>query len=305
MVAADDPIQAALEAFQKAQGQNNIEQSEAAAVTVLGLAAKWIERNPSREFAASERAYECEACGDWAGAESHHREGLALAEAAGNAGLISRGWLRLSRFFQLIGDLGQAQQAARTAADAARPANVAAVKVMAQENLARCLLRSGDRQGALEAASEAVRLVGADPMNDSLRAGALVMRASSHLSFGDVDAAEKELECARRLLLEREISPLFAGSQARAAAWWEATAQVRALRGDFAGAAGAWGSAVEYARHVAALEHVAGPYTLAALAHTLRGWSKALATLGKNEAAEVAETEAARIRVELGIAGQP
>ena len=103
--ASMDALLRALEAFQQGVSANNSEQVEAAALNALGAAAEEAEKNPTPELELKQEAAECEAHGDWAGAEACCRKVLALEEAAGNGGLRCKAHYDLSRLFLLIGDL--------------------------------------------------------------------------------------------------------------------------------------------------------------------------------------------------------
>ena len=88
------------------------------------------------------------------------------------------------------------------------------------------------------------------------------------------------------MLLEREISPFFAGVHSTVAAWWKVAGSLCAQRGEMDAAVENWSRALERRRHVASLPQVAGPHTLSILAHTLIGFAKALEAAGRPMEAE-------------------
>jgi len=290
-----------LKAYQDGVSAGNAEQIEAAALDVLAAAAEQAEKNPTPQLTLRQEAGECEARGDWVGAEARYRKVLALEEATGNHGLITKAHLDLSKLFFLIGDLERADACAQAATAAARQAGVFPLLVMALENQVSCALARSDVAAALKAASEAVVAVEPGPLHDGLRAGAWVARARCRMAAGDWSGGESDLAASQPILLGQAVSPLFAGSNSRAAGWWEVTARVRAHHCDQPGAWQAWAEAVRIRRHVASLGHVAGPYTLAALARALRGSGEALEAAGNSDDAKAAITEAQRIRCELGL----
>ena len=302
--ASMDKFMRGLDAFQKSVSARNAEQVEAAALDILAAAAEHAEQNPTPQLTLRLAAGECEARGDWAGAEACYRKVLALEEATGNCSLISNTHLDLSNLFRLIGDLEQADACVRAATVAARQSGVFPLLVMVLVNQVSFALARSDVATALEAASEAVAAVEAGPGYDGLRASALVARARCRMAAGDWSGGESDLAASQPILLDPHVSPVFAGAHSRAAGWWEVTAGARAHRGNLAGACQAWAEAVQIRRHVASLGHVAGPYTLAALARALRGSGEALEAAGNSEDARAALAEARRIRCELGLQEQ-
>jgi tetratricopeptide (TPR) repeat protein len=298
---SSDAITRALEAYQQGVAANNAEQVNAAAFDVLVAAAEETERHPTPQLKLQELARDCEARGDWAEAEACYHKVLALEEATGNSGLISKAHYDLSRFFLLIGDLEKADACAKAATAAARQCGVFPVLVMALEHQAICSLRRRDCAGALETASEAVRVVEPGRIHDGMRAGALVARARARMACGERTGAQSDLATSRPILLDQEISPIFAGRHSRAAGWWEVTAQGRTCEDDLEGACAAWEEAVQCRRHVASLGHVAGPHTLAALARSLRSLGEACDAAGKPEEGKAATAEARGIWYQLGL----
>jgi tetratricopeptide (TPR) repeat protein len=290
-----------IEAYQKGVEANNTEQIEAAALHALAASAEIAEKEPRPELTLKLEAGKCEGRGDWAGAEALYHQVLGLEEASGNLGLIAKAHYDLSKLFLLIEDLDKADAAARKAAETARRADIFPLLVISLENLAVCELRRSNFAGALAAASEALSAIESGRMFDSMRAAAFVVRARCRLASGDIAGAENDLSEARPVLLEREVSPIFAGISGRVAAWWEVTAGIRASQSDLPGACEAWAEAVKCRRHVASLPHVSGPYTLATLARSLVRQGKAMEASGDREAGKASREEAARIWCELGL----
>jgi tetratricopeptide (TPR) repeat protein len=296
-----DEFLRALDAYQQGMSDDNPEQVEAAAINALQLAMEEAEKNPTPALVLGMEAGECEARGDWAGAEACYRKVLALQDATGNFGLIFKAHYDLSRLFLLLGDLDRADLAAGAATSAARQANMFPVLMTALENQAYCALRRADYVRAIKAASEAVEIVEPGSTYTGLLAGALVIRARCRLASGDLKGASQDLATARPTLIDRDLSPILAGSYGRSAAWWEATAGIHAQQGDLVGACEAWAEAVKRRRHVASLAHVSGPYTLAALARSLQDLGGALEATAKSEESRAALSEAQNIWRELGL----
>jgi len=88
--ASMDKFTRGLDAFQKSVSARNAEQVEAAALDMLAAATEHAEQNPTPQLTLKLAAGECEARGDWAGAEACYRKVLALEEATGNCGLIPK-----------------------------------------------------------------------------------------------------------------------------------------------------------------------------------------------------------------------
>jgi tetratricopeptide (TPR) repeat protein len=294
----------AIEAYRDGATTNNKQQMEAAALNALLLAAEAAQKNPSPSILLKQEAAECETRGDWAGAETCRRKVLAAEEATGKAALVSKAHQDLSRLFLLLGDLEQAAASAQAATAAARQADLFPVLVMALENEVVCALRRSDSAAALEAAETAVKVVKDELIFDGLRAGALVTRARCRLAAGDLVGAESDLASSRSVLVEQEISPLFAGAKSRTARWWEVTAALRTQQRDLHGACEACAETVKIHRHVASLPQASGPYPLAALARALERLGEALNAAGKSEGGQAEKTEARRIWSELGLPEQ-
>jgi len=303
--ASTDALLRALDAYQKGTLANNAEQVEAAALDALRIAAEQAEKNPSPELLFKMEAGDCEARGDWAGAEACYRKVLSIQEAAGNFALIFKAHHELGRLFLLVGDLEKAETCARAATAAARQTDLFALHVIALQNQANCALRRLDYAGALEAASEAVALVEPGRLQDRRRASALVTRARCRLASGDFEGADSDLAACKPILLEQDVSPMFAGVHSDAAAWWEVAAGIRAHHRDLAGAVEAWTQAVNGRRHVASLGHVSGPHTSAALARALRHLGEALHAAGQPEEGQTALAEAQQVWREIGLPEQP
>ncbi len=292
--AAPDALIRALEMFQEAVSANNTAHMESAALDALAAAADEAGKNATPQNLLGREAAESEAQGDWLGAEGAYRKILALPEAASQAGLLFKAQYDLSRLFLLVGNLENADDFARTATVSARQTRITPVLVMALVNQAICALRCSDSTNALEA-------VEPGRMSDGVRAEALVTRARCRAALGDLPGSQDDLAACKPLLLDQEVSALFAGRHKSAAGWWEVTAGLRARQGDPHGACEAWSEAVQRRRHVASLEHVSGPHTLAGLARSLRGLGEALDAAGEPEDGHTYKEEARRIWSELGL----
>ncbi len=294
-----------LGAFQQSAEAGNNEQMEASALAIFAAAAEDAEKNPTPQLTLKMEAGGCEGRGDWQGAEACYRKVLALEESTGNHGAISKVHYDLSNLFFLLGDLEKADAWARTATAVARQSGIFTLLVMALGQQASCALARSDFAAALEAASEALAVIEPGRVFDRLRAGAWVARARCRMACSDWSGGESDLAASQPILFTSDISPIFAGFHSRAARWWEVTAVARTHKGDLEGACEAWSEAIRIRRHVSGLSHVAGPYTMAALARSLTGSSNALELAGKTDDAKAAAAEAHRIWRELGVGEQP
>ncbi len=294
-----------LEAYQKSDQAGNLEQTEAAAMEMFAAATEHAEKHPTPQMTLKLEAVECEGRGDWAGAEASYRKILALEEEAGNLAAIAKAHYDLSSLFLLAGDLDNADTSARAAVSAARRSGPFPLSVMVLEQQAGCALARSDHAAALAAASEAVAAVEEGPLYDFMRASTWLLRARCRMAAGDWAGGASDLAASQPILLGRELLSIAAGSHSRAARWWELTALARAHESGLQEASQAWARAVQIRRYVASLSHVAGPYTLAALARSLHGLYEALETAGKPEDSKAARAEARRIWSELGLQEQP
>ena len=274
---------------------------EAAALDALLIAAEEAEKNPTPQILLKQEIAERETRNDWPGVESLYHKVLALEEATDNHALITKAHLDLSRLFFLLGDLDRAEASAKAATTAARSSGIGVLLCMTLENQVRCALCRAEVAIALELASESVALTETDGILAGQRAAAWVTRAECRLFNGDVAGAESDLLAARPELIDKPISPLFAGLHNRVAKWWEVMGQLRAQQSDLAGACDAWKQAVKTRRHITSLPQVAGPYTLAALARALSHLSRALASAGDDNGSETASTEAPQIWSGMGL----
>jgi tetratricopeptide (TPR) repeat protein len=302
--APDDAFIRAITAYGAAAEQGNAEQAESAALEAFMLAAQRAEKNPSPDLELMKEATACEERGDWPGAESRYRQLVALAEASAGLPQLCQANLKLCQLLLLLERFGPAGEYAAAASAAARRADISSLQVVALETQATCALRRSDLAGALQAATEAVGLVEAGRQHDHLRAGAWVSRARCLVALGDETGAERELASSKPILLEREISPFFAGVHSKVAGWLEVAGSLCALRGEVDASVENWSRAVERRRHVASLPQVAGPHTLSSLARTLVGLAKALEAAGRPVEAKGAFDEARNIRHEIGIYGE-
>ena len=294
-----------LKAYQQSAEAGNSGQMKASALEMFAAAAEEAEKNPTPQLTLKLEAGNCERRGDWQGAEACYRKVLALEESTGNHGAISKAHYDLSNLFLLLGDLEKADACARRATAIAHHSGAFPLLVMTLEQQTSCALARSDFAAALEAASEAVAVIEPGRVFDKLQAGAWVARARCHMACGDWPSGESDLAASQPILFGSDISPIFAGLHGRAARWWEVTAISRTHNGDLQGACQGWSEAVRIRRHVSGLCHVAGPYTMAALARTLKGSSDALELAGKRDEATAAMTEANGIWCELGVREQP
>ncbi len=291
-----------LQAYQHAANTDkNVEQMEAATLQMLSAAAAQAQRNPTPEQAIYLAVRECEARGDWPGAEAGYRAIITHQEASGQPLLVYKAYSDLAGLYRLLEDWPRAQSAARLATAATRQVDMPPALVVSLETEALCALRLGDPAGALAIATAAVTAVEPGAEFEPLGAGTSVAVARCHVAAGNLFAAAAALDAARPVLMDRETSPIFAGHRGRSAVWWEVTAAMLGQRSDWPGALAAWEKAVDLRRGVAALPHVAGPYTQGALARTLRQQANALAAAGLLAESRLVREEVQAIWQELNL----
>lgn len=304
-----DEFLRALTEFSKAEASGNLEQQEAAAADIFAEAARFAEANPDPGLQRSLAAGECEAVGDWAGAESHYRAMLAEAEVEAEAdaapgakqALAARAHDRLGRLLRLLGRRPEAGEHVRQATERAARSGMTVLHAAALVQEAGFVVAEVPAR-ALTLTEALVALLATDQELESRLLGrALTLRAHARLRCGDVPAANADLAAARPRVVDRPISPMFAGQQQAAAQWWDVCAELRAREGDLAEAVAARERALAHWRDIAALPHAAGPYALAAMARASREYAAALRAHGDEAAAERAAAEARAIQAELGL----
>ena len=277
---------------QAAEGGNS-EEADRIAMQALMMAAEEAQRNPTPSVIAKEEAAECESQSDWAGAEAAYRRALALEEATLSFGLIAKTQMDLSKLLRLVGRLGEAWEFAGAATSSARQAKVFPVLVMALENQLRCAEARGDPEAALAAASEAVEVIEAGRVYDSMRARALVNRARSRMMSDDLERASLDLASSHELLAGPTVSKKLLGPMVALSNWWEVKSQVLEKQADIHGALEAMTKAIELTRPME------GPYARFALARALDRLGALSLQMGDSEGAERAGAEAKGIRQEL------
>jgi tetratricopeptide (TPR) repeat protein len=103
-----EKFQKIIENYSKAVEADNPEDAQAAAMEALMFAAAEAEANPSPHLIQMEEAANCEAKGDWAGAEAAHKRVIEMQRASGPEGAVMKAQMDLSRFYVLLGRLDEA-----------------------------------------------------------------------------------------------------------------------------------------------------------------------------------------------------
>jgi tetratricopeptide (TPR) repeat protein len=285
-------FQTAIKSYAEAVETGRPEEADQAALSAFMLASMEAMNHPTPSLELAAKAQDCEAAGDWAGAETAHRARLRLEEQTGNDGLITKPNLDLSRLFRLIGNLEDARTFALAAASFARRTNIPSLVAMALENEAGCALERGDAEGALKAAEEALRILEPGKLTALTRAIALTMRARCLLAKGDLRLAEADLTRARELLEARTAPSFGAGPVVGFARWWEAKAEIQAKQQDWPVAAKTQARAVENRRLAAERDLSQGPHSKAALARSLEQFAFLLQQIGDQNSASETRSEA-------------
>jgi ATP/maltotriose-dependent transcriptional regulator MalT len=279
-----------IQSYTDAVSRDRPEEARDAAMEALLMAGKEALKNPTSSLLLKEEAGNCEAKGDWTGAEAAYRKVLALEEASGNFGLIAKAHMDLCRLLRLRGRLDEARQFALQAAEGARRAQIFPVLVMALDLEACCALDRGDSGAALAAASEGFQVIEPGKIFDLMRAKALVTHARCSLASGDPATADSDLATSWELLQARvsALSPLLT-----LADWWEVKSQLEEQRGNVEPAREALTRAGGY------LRQMQGPYARFAVARVLHESSRLSKQAGDLLAAEQASNEAEAIRNDL------
>jgi tetratricopeptide (TPR) repeat protein len=291
-----------LKSFQEARDRDDVKAAESLAVQCLAFVAQKQALNPSESHRLVQEAIEHEDAARWEQAEAARRRVLALAETEGIQAIICKAHMDLSNLFTLCGLTDRALQEAGAAVEAARKSELVTLLVTALADLSRCCLAKGDVASAAAAADEAVQTTPAEKMQNMQRARALLARARCRTEQGQVAEAESDLDVAWSLLEPLAEASMFAGVQGSLASWWEITARIRVQSKDLAGAAEAWGKAVELRRAVSHLPQLEGPYKYFSLAKTLHQYSHALSAAGGVQEAVRAFDESSSIHEKLGTA---
>jgi hypothetical protein len=298
---ADASFAELLEAFQEVTQAGRLGEADALAGKALDLAAQQVRKDPSPELPLLMQAQRCEAAADWKGAEVAYREVLDRAVHTGEAASQYRALSGLACLCQLVGDDPAALEQARSATDAARRADMPVLLAVALEQQAGCALRLVLVAEARTALDEALRCLGSERWYDVQRGRCLVLRAECGLRSGDLAAAERDLEAARKHLEVPSGMEMAAGVHSAVARWWSVKARLQAEHGDPRGASQAWARAVAGRRHVAELPHVQGPYVQNALAETLWAQGRATLSAGLPEEAGGPLAESRAIREQIGL----
>ena len=234
-----------------------------AAMAALALAGMEAMTSPTPDILLLERAAECEARQDWAGAEAAYREVLALKAVAENPRYLVKPHLNLSKLFRLVGRKDEAWAEACTATGLARGADMFTLLTMALDNEASCALDRADLDGAMAAAVEALEIIEPGKIFDTMRARSLTRRAECLLARNEPDPAEQDLKRSWELLHSR--APLGIGSIVVLAHWWEVQGQLHLCRRAIAEARTALTEAAQYRRQVLESGESPNPYAAASL----------------------------------------
>lgn len=289
-----------LQAFQAARDRGDIKAAESIAAECLSFAADEQEKNPSENLRLLGEAREHENAARWEQAEIAHRQVLALAIAEADHVGTYKAHSDLGSMYTIRGITDRALLEAQSGVEAARKTNIETLLFVALGELSQCQLRIGDIASATATAEEAVRTVPTEKMYDLQRARAFVMRARCRVEQRQTIEAQSDLNIAWQLLEPQAEALMFAGVQSTLANWWEITARTRTESKDFAGAAEAFGKAVDFRRNVSQAPQLDGPHKYFWLASTLQQYSVALQAAGKVDAAISAFDESRRIHQKIG-----
>ena len=209
-----EDFQRAIEVFQKASASENVEQMEAAAMSVFAAmaaaAAKSEDEEPSPEQKFDRAVRESEHRGDWAEAEVGLRQILPRVQAGEHHMAIFQAHHDLVELYRLLGRFDEAEEEARAAVAAARRSDCSPLVVRALQTLAHCALLRDDPTAALDAASQALATADSVGMSKTQLAGSKVTRARCRLAAGDLPGCESDLAATRPWLVDREVSAFLA-----------------------------------------------------------------------------------------------
>jgi len=281
-----------IHSYADAVSKDKPQEAHNAAMQALLMAGEEALRNPTPSLLLKQEAADCEASGDWSGAETAYRKVLAMEETSGNFGMLAKAHMDLCVLLRTLARLDEASQFAAYATDAARRTQIFPVLVRALELQSFCALDRGDVAMALTSASEALQVIEPGKMFMLMRAKALITRARCEVAADQTEAADSDLASSWELLQAR-ASPVTPGPLLALAYWWEVKGRLGEHRGNLPRAREAMTRAIEYFRQLN------GPYAMVAVARALQQLSKVLGQTGDSLSAERASAEAKAIRSEL------
>jgi tetratricopeptide (TPR) repeat protein len=285
----------AIRSFGEATEAGKQEEAMQAAFGALMLAAQEAETNPTPDMLLAKEASDREEAGDWVAAEETYRKLVALQARSGNAGLLAKAQMNLSRLLRLLARLDEAWDFALAASDSARAFYFSILVSMALENQSMCALARAETNLALEAASQAVESLDRGKLTLHRRARALIQRADCSLACGDVPGAETSLKESWDNLAQKTVSGL-AGPLGTLSQWREVRAQLDAAKGNLSAAMDGLNESIQYYRQRVETHDSKSPHAAAALARMLQTLASLAQRRGHSAAAQEAISEARRLR---------
>jgi hypothetical protein len=300
---SDEEMEALFARMEEARANGDTEALDTQGMEMLMRAMAWganRERTPEEiaRDAARDEANRCEEAGDWAGAEAAHRHHLTLL--TDQPLLAWKVWDDLRGLYGLLGRREDEWDAARCATEAARQGDMSPLLSNSLRSEGWLALECDDIAEAHRIAEEGMALT-EDGMLAQQRPDFLLLRAGCALHEKSADAAEADLAAAYALLQPYETSMMMAGPVSMLRSYWREVADLRRLRGDTAGEVAACREAIYYARRIAEMPQLSGPWLANQLAYGLDRLGKALDAARDLPGAEEARAEARHLRRERHI----
>lgn len=254
---------------------------------------------PSRSDILNSEAADCEASGDWAGAESAYKQ--ILEQLNQGLGVDFSTLRRLSQLYYQLGRQAEALSYASAAVAATEEKDVPVLVCVSLDNQARLLIHCGQIAEARLKIEKALVMIDGDQLYNNIRAGLLILLAQCQVVNGELFEADENLATALNLFGNWKDFEVAAGIQSDMARWWSVQGMIHTARHEFDRAVNAWRQAVEIRQRIDTLEHCQDVYTRAGVARTLPGLANSLRDAGRPEEAELVGAEAEEILAALGL----
>jgi tetratricopeptide (TPR) repeat protein len=260
----------------------------------------WTDANPSPDWDLTVEAANCEARGDWNGAEAAYQKMLAIAREPHELHVAHRNLAALSL---LLNREAAVIEHRRMATEAARKRDLTILLLMALEQESWSFVAFGRWNDARNCIEQAFQILVQDVDQEYTQflGVNLILRAQCRIADKQLSAAQADLDSAREQFEPMAQVEIAAGVQSSLASWWAAIGQLRTAQQDLAGAIDAWQEAVRLEKHVNSLPHCADVYTALSVAGSLKGLAEAQANAGRLDAARDSLTERSALLELLGV----
>jgi tetratricopeptide (TPR) repeat protein len=298
---ADNAFSKLLEQFQEAVVTGRFSEADQTLQNVLEGVEDWCDEDQSPSLALTNVGSECEARGDWRGAELAYRQVLTLTDLEPMSKFQAH--RNLAGLYRLLDRHNEALVECRQAVIAARESDTTVLLAVALETLARDLQKAGLVDEAQVQLAEALEVIGEDQMCCHIIGSILTEQGRCAIAKRQLPTANEKLSQAYKLLEPQSAMTFAAGVQQDMAHWWVATAELRSAQNQSYEAVAAWEQAVSFSRHVAALPHAQSINCDKAVSEMLRGLARALAVVGRRDESFAAFAEEKTLLEAIGLVG--